>query len=450
MSTDRRNEVIIIGGGLTGCEAAWQIANLDVPVRLFEMRPATMTPAHKTDKLAELVCSNSLRSDAPFKPAGLLKEEMRRLDSIIIRCADENRVPGGGALTVDREKFAQAVTEAIESHPLITVVRELLTRIPRDGVVIVATGPLTHDALAEDIEELVGEEFLHFYDAVAPIIDAETIDYSKTFLASRYDEGAPAYINCPMSEEEYNAFWEALVTAECVELHEFERTMFFEGCLPIEEMASRGRLTLAHGPLRPTGLIDPRTNEQPFAVVQLRPENNERTLYNMVGFQTRLKWSEQRRVFRMIPGLERAEFVRYGMVHRNTFINAPKVLKPTYQFKARDTLFFAGQLTGVEGYIESAASGLIAGINAARLVQGKLPLIFPPQTAIGALAHYITTADPHHFQPMNINFGLLPPLSRRIRNKQERQRKLAKRALMTLDDFIQQHGLRHGTGKYEL
>lgn len=442
-------QITVIGGGLAGCEAAWQAANMGVEVVLYEMRPNVMTPAHKTGMLAELVCSNSLRSDMLSKPAGLLKEEMRRLNSIIIKCADETAIPGGGALTVDRERFAQAVTRAIESHPKITVVRELVTSIPRDGIVIIATGPLTHDALAEEIQKLVGEEFLHFYDAVAPIVDAETIDYSKTFMASRYGEGEPAYINCPMTEEEYNAFWEALITAERVKLHEFdEEAKFFEGCLPIEVMAERGRLTLVYGPLRPTGLIDPRTGKQPFAVVQLRPENEERTLYNMVGFQTQLKWSEQRRVFRMIPGLENAEFVRYGMVHRNSFINAPKLLLPTYQLKLDERIFIAGQFSGVEGYIESTASGLVAGINAARLALGMEPIIFPHETAIGALAHYITTADPRHFQPMNINFGLLPPLNVRIKDKMKRQLELARRALMTLERFIDEHKLIRGIPKH--
>lgn len=449
MSKEER--VIVIGGGLAGCEAAWQVANMGVKVVLYEMRPYVMTPAHKTGLLAELVCSNSLRSDILTKPAGLLKEEMRRLNSIIIRCADETAIPGGGALTVDREEFARAVTRAIEAHELITVERRLITSIPSEGIVIVATGPLTHHEFAEEIRRLVGEEFLHFYDAVAPIVDAETIDYSKTFMASRYRDDEPAYVNCPMNEEEYNAFWEALVSAERVKLHEFdEEAKFFEGCLPIEVMAERGRLTLVYGPLRPTGLIDPRTGKQPFAVVQLRPENKERTLYNMVGFQTQLKWSEQRRVFRMIPGLEHAEFVRYGMVHRNTFVNAPKLLLPTYQLKVDGRIFFAGQFSGVEGYIESAASGLVAGINAARMVLGMEPLVFPPETALGALANYITTADPRYFQPMNINFGLLPPLPKRIKDKASRQLELVRRALSSLEHFIDEHGLIRGVPKHKI
>lgn len=448
MSADGR--IVIIGGGLAGCEAAWQAANMGVEILLYEMRPKVMTPAHNTGMLAELVCSNSLRSDLVTKPAGLLKEEMRRLNSIIIRCADATVIPGGGALTVNREEFARAVTEAIETHPLITVERELITSIPKDGIVIVATGPLTHDSLAEEIRRTVGEDFLHFYDAVSPIVDAETIDRSKTFVASRYNEGEAAYINCPMTEEEYNAFWEALIAAERVKPHEFEEAKFFEGCLPIEVMAERGRLTLVYGPLRPTGLVDPRTGKQPFAVVQLRPENREGTLYNMVGFQTQLKWSEQRRVFRMIPGLENAEFVRYGMVHRNTFINAPKLLLPTYQLKLDHRIFIAGQFSGVEGYIESAASGLVSGINAARVALGMQPLTFPKETAIGALANYITSADPKHFQPMNINFGLLPPLKARIKDKAKRQLETARRALMALEEFIEEHGLKQGYVKHEI
>jgi len=440
--------ITVVGGGLAGCEAAWQAAQLGVPVLLYEMRPKFMTPAHRTDKLAELVCSNSLRSDLIDKPAGLLKEEMRRLGSLIIRCADQAALSGGGALTVDREKFAQLVTEAIESHPLITVVRDVVTEIPEEGPTIIATGPLTHDALAERIRDLIGADFLYFYDAVSPIVDAETIDYEKCFWGSRYQD-EPAYLNCPMTEDEYRRFWEALINAERHEPHDFEKAIFFEGCLPIEEMARRGYLTLAYGPLRPTGLIDPRTGKRPFAVVQLRPENAEMTMFNLVGFQTSLKWSEQKRVFRLIPGLENAEFLRYGYIHRNTYINSPIALKPTYQFKGRDDLFFAGQLTGVEGYIESAASGLVAGINAARLIRNEPLLVFPRETAIGSLAHYITTADPKHFAPMNINFGLMPPLERKIRPKEVRYKLMVLRALEKLDEFIAQNGLQRHRGKYE-
>ncbi len=444
-----KDSLTIIGGGLAGCEAAWQAANLGVKATLYEMRPKVMTPVHKTGKLSELVCSNSLRSDLIDKPAGLLKEEMRRLDSIIIRCADQSALPGGGALTVDREKFAQLVTEAIENHPLIEVVREAVTEIPSEGPVIIATGPLTHDTLAEKIRQLIGSDFLYFYDAVSPVIDAETIDYDKCFWGSRYRD-EPAYLNCPMNEEEYQRFREELVKAEQHEPHDFEKATFFEGCLPIEEMAKRGYLTLAYGPLRPTGLIDPRTGKRPFAVVQLRPENAEMTMFNMVGFQTTLKWGEQKRVFRLIPGLENAEFLRYGYIHRNTYINSPIALRPTYQFKGREDLFFAGQLTGVEGYIESAASGLVAGINAARLVRGEPLLEFPPETAIGALSHYITNANPKHFSPMNINFGLLPPFDKRFKPKELRQKLMVSRALEALERFIAQYGLRRGRGKYEV
>ncbi len=448
MFSSANKSVIVIGGGLAGCEAAWQIAQLGVSVLLYEMRPKIMTPAHKTDKLAELVCSNSLRSDLIDKPAGLLKEEMRWLDSLIIRCADQAALPGGGALTVDREKFAQLVTEAIENHPLITVVRKVIAKIPETGPVIVATGPLTHNSLAEEIRQLIGSEFLYFYDAVSPIVDAETIDYNKCFWGSRYQD-EPAYLNCPMTEEEYRRFWEELIAAEKHEPHDFEKAIFFEGCLPIEEMAKRGYLTLAYGPLRPTGLIDPRTGKRPFAVVQLRPENEEMTMFNLVGFQTSLKWNEQKRVFRLIPGLENAEFLRYGYIHRNTYINSPVTLKPTYQFKGRSDLFFAGQLTGVEGYIESTASGLVAGINAARLVLGKPLLVFPEETAIGSLARYITRADPKHFAPMNINFGLLSPLDRKVKPKELRHRLMVARALEKLEEFISQNKLRRGRGKYE-
>lgn len=442
------DKIIVIGGGLAGCEAAWQAANLGVPVVLKEMRPKVMTSAHKTDKLAELVCSNSLRSLLIDKPSGLLKEEMRRLNSLIIRCADKAALPGSRTLTVDREKFAKAVTEAIEGHPLIAVVREAVTKIPEDNPVIIATGPLTHDALAQEIRQLVGADFLYFYDAVSPIVDAETIDYDKCFWASRYSDEA-AYLNCPMTDDQYKQFWEALVSAERHEPHEFEKAIFFEGCLPIEEMAKRGYLTLSYGPLRPTGLIDPKTGKQPFAVVQLRPENAKQTMFNLVGFQTTLRWGEQKRVFRLIPGLEKSEFLRYGYIHRNTYINSPIALHPTYQFKGRYDLFFAGQITGVEGYIESATAGLVAGINAARLVKGELPLVFPRETAIGSLAHYITTADPKNFSPMNINFGLLPPLEQKVRPKELRYRLMVASALQALEVFITEHGLQRWQGKYE-
>jgi methylenetetrahydrofolate--tRNA-(uracil-5-)-methyltransferase len=425
----------VIGGGLAGCEAAWQAAQRGVPVRLYEMRPVRPTPAHKTDRLAELVCSNSLRGAELDQAAGLLKEEMRRLGSLILQAADAHRLPAGTALAVDREGFAAAVTRAIAEHPLIELVREEVTAIPDEGPVVIATGPLTSDALAEAIRRFTGEEYLSFFDAASPIVSADSIDMSKVFRASRYGRGED-YLNCPMTEEEYEAFWQALVKAEVAERHDFEREMVFEGCLPIEEMARRGRDTLRFGPLRPVGLVDPRTGRQPYAVVQLRQDNAAGTLYNLVGFQTGLKWGEQRRVFRLIPGLERAEFERYGVIHRNTFIKSPRILLPTLQTRRRPDLFFAGQITGVEGYVESAATGIVAGINASRLLQGLEPVVFPPETAVGALCRYITHADPDHFQPMNIAFGLLPPPERRIRDKRRRKLYLARRALAALDRFV--------------
>jgi methylenetetrahydrofolate--tRNA-(uracil-5-)-methyltransferase len=427
-------KVKVIGAGLAGSEAAWQIAEQGVDVILYEMRPVKQTPAHHTDKFAELVCSNSLRANSLTNAVGILKEEMRRLSSVIIRSADNCAVPAGGALAVDRHEFAEAVTEAVRNHPHIEVRNEEITEIP-DGIVVIATGPLTSPDLSKKLQGLTGEEYLYFYDAAAPIIDKETIDMDKVFLASRYDKGEAAYLNCPMTEEEFNAFYEALITAEEVPLKEFEKQIFFEGCMPIEVMAKRGKQTMLFGPLKPVGLIDPRTGKQPFAVVQLRQDNSAGTLYNIVGFQTHLKWPEQKRVFSMIPGLENAEIVRYGVIHRNTFINSPRLLKPTYQYKDRATLFFAGQMTGVEGYVESAASGLIAGINAGRLARGLDSLVFPAETAIGSMAHYITTANPENFQPMNANFGLFPPLEKKIRNKKERYEQYAQRALDKIQNF---------------
>ncbi|HIE08467.1 MAG TPA: FADH(2)-oxidizing methylenetetrahydrofolate--tRNA-(uracil(54)-C(5))-methyltransferase TrmFO [Armatimonadetes bacterium] len=433
--------VTIIGGGLAGSEAAWQVAKRGVKVRLFEMRPKTMTPAHKTGLLAELVCSNSLRSTEITTGAGLLKAEMKMLDSIIVRAGEENQVPAGATLAVDREKFARKITETLESHPNIEVIRERIDKIPEEGIVIIATGPLTHDVLAEDIKRLTGAEYLYFYDAVCPIVDADTIDWSKTFRGSRYGKGEGGYVNCPLTKEEYEAFVEALVNAEVHPLEPFEDLRLFEGCLPIEEMARRGKDTLRFGPLRPVGLVDPRTGKEPYAVVQLRPENREETMFELVGFQTRLKWPEQRRVFRMIPALREAEFVRYGVMHRSTFINGPMVLLPTYQVRKRRTLFFAGQITGVEGYVESAGSGLVAGINAARLAVGEEPLTFPKTTMLGAMAHHVSSADPKHFQPMNANFGLLPPPEKKVRKKVLKKRLMAERALKDLEEFIKAHRL---------
>jgi methylenetetrahydrofolate--tRNA-(uracil-5-)-methyltransferase len=429
-----KQPVNVIGAGLAGSEAAWQIAQRNVPVRLYEMRPVKRTPAHRGGDFAELVCSNSLRSNELTNAVGILKEEMRRLDSLIMRCADQHAVPAGGALAVDREAFSAEVTAALHNIPHVEIIHDEVTEIP-EGITVVATGPLTSAALSEKLKALTGEEYLYFYDAAAPIVEKESIDMDKVFVASRYGKGEAAYLNCPMTEEEFDRFYEALVTAETAPLKEFEKEIYFEGCMPIEVMAKRGKKTLLFGPMKPVGLVDPRTGEQPFAVVQLRQDNSAGTLYNLVGFQTHLKWGEQKRIFRMIPGLENAEIVRYGVMHRNTFINSPKVLKPTYQFRDRDDLFFAGQMTGVEGYVESAASGLIAGINAARLAMGQEPVVFPHETVIGSLARYITTADPDNFQPMNANFGLLPPLPQRIRAKKERNLKIAERALERLQAF---------------
>ncbi|HEY8342542.1 MAG TPA: FADH(2)-oxidizing methylenetetrahydrofolate--tRNA-(uracil(54)-C(5))-methyltransferase TrmFO [Calditerricola sp.] len=428
--------VTVVGAGLAGSEAAWQIARQGVRVRLYEMRPHKQTPAHHTDKFAELVCSNSLRANDLTNAVGILKEEMRRLDSVIIRSADACAVPAGSALAVDRYAFAQQVTDAITSHPLIEVIREEVTEIP-DGIVVIATGPLTSPALSEKLRELTGEEYLYFYDAAAPIVERDSIDFRKVFLASRYGKGEAAYINCPMTKEEFDRFYEALVTAETVPLKEFEKAIFFEGCMPIEVMAKRGKDTIRFGPMKPVGLIDPRTGKEPYAVVQLRQDNAAGTLYNIVGFQTHLKWGEQKRIIRMIPGLENAEIVRYGVMHRNTYLNSPKLLRPTYQFKGRDNLFFAGQITGVEGYVESAASGLVAGINAGRLARGLEPVVFPPETAIGSMARYITEADPRNFQPMNANFGLFPPLPQKIRDKRTRNLAYAERALAAIREFSQ-------------
>lgn len=426
--------VNVIGAGLAGSEAVWQLVKRGIPVHLYEMRPKKQTPAHHTDKFAELVCSNSLRADTLTNAVGVLKEEMRLLDSIIIKSAEESRVPAGGALAVDREKFSQMITNEIKQHELVTVHEEEVTEIP-DGITIIGTGPLTSERLSTKLKELTGEEYLYFYDAAAPIIEADSIDTDIAYLKSRYDKGEAAYLNCPMNEEQFNRFYDALVSAETAPLKDFEKEMYFEACVPIEVMAKRGKKTLLFGPMKPVGLENPKTGERPFAVVQLRQDNESGTLYNIVGFQTNLKWGAQKEVIQLIPGLENAEIVRYGVMHRNTFINSPNLLKPTYQYKNRDDLFFAGQMTGVEGYVESAASGLVAGINAARLAKGEDPLIFPKETMIGALANYITTADPKHFQPMNINFGLLPPLDKKIRNKKERNLQFCEQALTTIQNF---------------
>lgn len=431
----QNQRVTVIGAGLAGSEAAWQAAQQGVPVTLYEMRPVRQTPAHHTERFAELVCSNSLRANGLTNAVGVLKEEMRRLDSLILSAADRHAVPAGGALAVDREGFSGEVTSRLREHPLVTVVNEEIKEIPEDGIVIVATGPLTSPDLSERIRELLGEEYFYFYDAAAPIVEKDTIDMDRVFLASRYGKGEAAYLNCPMDEQEFDAFYEALVTAETAQVKDFEKDMVFEGCMPIEVMASRGKMTMLFGPLKPVGLIDPRTGKQPHAVVQLRQDNAAGTLYNLVGFQTHLKWGEQKRVFGIIPGLEAAEFVRYGVMHRNTFINSPRLLEPTYQFKRNPNLFFAGQMTGVEGYVESAASGLIAGWNAGRLARGLAPHVFPPETTLGSMAQYVTTADFRHFQPMNANFGLFPPVGHRVRSKKEKNEAIARRALEGIEAF---------------
>ena len=429
--------IIIVGGGLAGSEAAWQAGRRGLRVDLYEMRPVRTTPVHATSDLAELVCSNSLKSNLLDTASGLLKEEMRRCDSLIIRVADAVKVPAGGALAVDRARFARGVTEAIGSLPGVRIVREEMKTIPADGPCILATGPLASDAVAEAIAGFTGRGYLYFYDAISPIIDAASIDLSKIFRASRYGKGGEDYLNCPLGEREYDRFYEALLGAAEAPTHEFEKDInYFEGCLPIEEMARRGRETLLFGPMKPVGLSDPRTGRPPFAVVQLRQDNLAADFYSMVGFQNHLKFAEQMRVFRLIPGLENAEFPRLGQVHRNSYINAPAILLPTFQARRRRDLFFAGQISGVEGYLESAASGLIAGVNAARLVGGLPPLIFPATTALGALSHYISSTDSANYQPTNIAFGLLPPLAREIRDKRQKKAQLVRRALDDLGEFI--------------
>ncbi|MBY0119023.1 FADH(2)-oxidizing methylenetetrahydrofolate--tRNA-(uracil(54)-C(5))-methyltransferase TrmFO [Paenibacillus sp. FSL H8-0317] len=434
-------QVTVIGAGLAGTEAAWQIASRGVRVKLYEMRPVVKTPAHHTDKFAELVCSNSLRANGLTNAVGVLKEEMRMLNSLVLSAADKHAVPAGGALAVDRDGFSGEITSTLHQHPLIEVVNEELTSLPEDGIVVVATGPLTSPALSEQIKALMGEEYFYFYDAAAPIIEKDSIDMNKVYLASRYDKGEAAYLNCPMTEEEFDVFYEALITAEVAQLKEFEKEIYFEGCMPIEVMMKRGKQTALFGPMKPVGLVNPHTGELPHAVVQLRQDNAAGTLYNLVGFQTHLKWGEQKRVFSLIPGLENAEFVRYGVMHRNTFINSPKLLLPTYQFKERPNLFFAGQMTGVEGYVESAASGLIAGMNAAKAALGQELVVLPVETTLGSMAQYITTADFKHFQPMNANFGLLPKLETKIRNKKEKNEALAQRALDGITSFAEAEGL---------
>lgn len=428
--------VTIIGAGLSGCEAAWQAAERGLPVRLYEMKPRRYSPAHQLEGLAELVCSNSLRGADLGNAVGLLKEELRRCGSLIMQAADATRVPAGGALAVDRELFSAWITERISSHPNITLIREELTSLPPEGPVIIATGPLTSDALAEELSRLVGER-LYFYDAIAPIVTVESLDMSKIYAASRYGKGDPDdYLNCPLDQEQYTAFIAVLQAAEKVAPREFEKVVHFDGCMPIEEMAARGDDTLRFGPMKPVGLPHPATGKDPWAVVQLRAENNEKTLYNLVGFQTKMTWPEQRRVLRMIPGLEQAEFVRLGVMHRNTFINAPALLLPTQQLKSDPRIMFAGQITGVEGYVESAGSGFLAGLTVAALAAGAQPELPPRETALGALLHHITNADVRHFQPMNVNYGLFTALESRVKKK-DRKLLLAERALAVLDGWKQ-------------
>jgi methylenetetrahydrofolate--tRNA-(uracil-5-)-methyltransferase len=424
-----QRSVTVIGGGLAGCEAAWQIARLGEKVRLYEMRPVRQTPAHRTDQLAEIVCSNSLKSDQPYNASWLLKEELRRLGSILIRIADSVRVPAGSALAVDRDRFGARVTEVISSEPNIELIREEIPKIPDDGIVVIASGPLTSESLSQSIREFCGLDHLYFYDAISPIVDADTIDQTKVYRASRYGKAADDYLNCPMDHAQYDAFYEALITAESVEIHAFEEARYFESCLPIEELARRGRDTLRFGPMRPVGLQDPTTGRVPHAVVQLRQEDLMQSSYNLVGFQNHLKFAVQTRIFRMIPGLEHAEFLRLGQIHRNTYINAPQTLLHTMAARRDERIFFAGQLAGTEGYIENVASGLVAGINAARRLRGESPVAFPAETAIGALCRYVSTPQ-KHFAPMNINFGLLPPIEtpKRIA-KADKQRLLCERAL---------------------
>ncbi|MBR4164384.1 MAG: methylenetetrahydrofolate--tRNA-(uracil(54)-C(5))-methyltransferase (FADH(2)-oxidizing) TrmFO [Solobacterium sp.] len=422
----------VIGAGLAGCEAAYQLAKRGIHVRLVEMKPKKKTPAHHSDLFGELVCSNSLRSDALTNAVGLLKEEMRQMDSLIIKAADATRIPAGSALAVDRVRFAQMIDDTMRNHPDIEIVEEEADQIPDDPCII-ATGPLTSDAMSAAIGKLIDQKYCYFYDAAAPIVTKESIDFSKAYRKSRYDKGTADYINCPMTMEEFDAFYQALITAETAELHSFEKEVYFEGCMPFEVMAKRGRNTLLFGPMKPVGLEN--DGMRPYAVVQLRQDNKEDTLYNVVGFQTHLKWGEQKRILQMIPGLEHCEIVRYGVMHRNTYINSPLYLSESYRFNTRDYLYFAGQMTGVEGYVESAASGMVAGINLARKLEGKQEIIFGPETMIGAMAHYIVHGDPEHFQPMNANFGIMH-LKEKVKKK-EKKEAYAKQSLPIITEFAE-------------
>lgn len=434
-------KVTVIGGGLAGSEATWQLAKRGIEVDLYEMRPVKMTPAHETGNLSELVCTNSMRSNQLSNAVGLLKEEMRQLDSLIMRVADETAVPAGGALAVDRDSFSKKITQIINELPNVHVHNEEIKDIPKEGINIIATGPLTSDSLATKIKEFCGSESLHFFDAAAPIITAESIDYNIVYKKSRYDKGEAAYLNCPMDKEQFVNFYNNLITAETAELHEFEKNNVFEGCMPIEVMAKRGEKTMLFGPLKPVGLEDPKTGKLPYAVVQLRQDNASASMYNIVGFQTHLKFGEQKRVFSLIPGLANAVFVRYGKMHRNTYISSPEVLNSTYETKLCKNLFFAGQMTGVEGYVESAGSGLVAGINASLRTIGESPIVFPKNTAIGSMANYITSTSAKNFQPMNASYSLMPQLEKKIRNKQERHLMQSKIALDELNEFKNKVGL---------
>ena len=429
--------ITIIGGGLAGCEAAWQLAQRGAEVTLYEMRPVVPTAAHKTDLLAELVCSNSLRSDSLDRAQGILKAELRLLGSLILSCADRFRVPAGSALAVDRDLFAGAITEAVTAHPNVDLRREEVTELPASGPTIIASGPLTSPGLAKAIYAITGQHYLFFYDAISPIVDADSIDMTKSFMASRYDKGEAAYLNCPMNRAEYDAFYAALMSAEQSMHADVNPSELFEGCLPVEVIASRGHDALLFGPMKPVGLHDPHTNERPYAVVQLRSENADFTMHNLVGFQTSLRWSEQERVFRMIPGLENAEFLRYGAVHRNTYINSPVLLKPTLNLKSHPHLYFAGQITGVEGYIESTACGLVAALNCLAALQGEPPVVFPRETVTGALMHHVTHADPTHFQPMNANFGILPPVEKKAhQGKRDARMDVGRRCLAAMEAAV--------------
>ena len=429
--------VTVVGAGLAGSEAAYQLARRGIAVRLVEMRPVKMTEAHRTADFAELVCSNSLRNDSMETAVGVLKEEMRRLGSIVIAAADRARVPAGSALAVDRNDFSRAITAALEDHPMVEISRVEASDIPA-GLTILATGPLTSPALGESLNRLIGTRNLYFYDAIAPIVAADSIDMAVAFKASRYGKGGDDYINCPMTDAQYNAFVAAVVAADKIELHPFEKPVYFEGCMPIEEMARRGPMTLAFGPMRPVGLSEPRSGRRPFAVVQLRQDDAAGRLYNMVGFQTKMTYPEQLRVLRMIPGLEKAEFVRLGSIHRNTFVDSPRLIRPTLQLKARDDLFLAGQMVGVEGYVESAAAGLLAGINAANLVMNRELIVPPPETAIGSIVAYITDPARRDFQPMNANYGLMPDLKIRARGR-EKKIEIGTRALAAIDGWIERN-----------